>query len=119
MNPTRDELTAAIKTARSIQEALSKGNLYPQASKSFNIAQRFLLLCEDILAAMPAEEKDDRADWSGHDRAKVGLGTVPEPETSLIQNVFENIIKPHAKPHGSVLGDEHMPVSVKREAPNA
>lgn len=61
MTPTRDELTAAIQTARHIQDMVRRGNR-PKGRvfyDAFIFADRFALLCECVLEAMPAEEKDD------------------------------------------------------------
>lgn len=104
MTLTRKQLTIAIQTARGIQEMARRGNLPRSCCEldPFNDAEHFITVCEDLLDAMPAPEPEsaDRADWSKHKKS------------ALFCSLSASL-----QPHGSVLGKEHMPASVKRPAP--
>lgn len=106
MTPTHDELTAAIQTARGIQEMARSGDFIKRplltedrptlvSVDAFSAAERFAVLCEDILSAMPA----------------------PEPAKSLAETVYKTIIEPHAQKHVSIFGRENMPARSERPAP--
>ena len=148
MNPTREELTTAIQTLNSavprFRAASQKDSINIEtrnrATMYKNAALCTITGLGELLDATPAPAP--RADWSGHDRAKVG--TLPQASPSLrdavreIHNALypEHPINPtHALAKDiAAMGEKvcedcatscpgeaipSMPASAEREAPNA
>lgn len=108
MNPHNEEIKGAIQTLKAAlpsyalthrTEALPceircKGKLYHDATATAISGLDDLLAVTLQYEEREREENkihDEPADWSAHDRAKVGLGKVPPPASPSLMNAVREI----------------------------